>query len=186
MQLKRIAENTVDLYINRIIENLGTVKVKYQIPEADWERYTNEIAITIFGTNGSATKRIQKEMMLGTTGIIMVKALLPTVGKISSKVVVSLASKVGAKTATKTGALVAGKLGAQLIDPIAAVGIIAWDIWDYNHSVDVEKPILRQAVAEYLDEVKYSLLDNHENENSIMSCIYQVEDKILNSLEFKG
>ena len=106
--------------------------------------------------------------------------MLPTIGKLSSKLVIGLASKTGAKMAAKTGTLVAGKLGVQLIDPIAAVGIMAWDIWDHHHTVNIEKPILRQALSDYLEQVKLSLLDNHQN--SIMSSIYQIEDKILESV----
>ncbi len=181
LELERIAQNTVNLYADRIVQNLGNVKASYQIPQGDWERYINDIAITVFGTEGNPTGKIQRDILIGTTGFILAKAMLPTIGKISSKVVVSLASKTGAKMAAKTGTLVAGKLGVQLIDPIAAVGIIAWDVWDHHHTVNVEKPVLRKALYDYLEQVKISLLDNHQN--SIMSSIYQVENKILESIE---
>ncbi len=180
LELERIAQNTVNLYADRIVQNLGNVKASYQIPQGDWERYINDIAITVFGTEGNPTGKIQRDIVIGTTGFILAKAMLPTIGKISSKVVVSLASKTGAKMAAKTGTLVAGKLGVQLIDPIAAVGIIAWDVWDHHHTVNVEQPVLRKALYDYLEQVKFSLLDNHQN--SIMSSIYQVEDQILESL----
>ena len=181
LELERIAQNTVNLYADRIVQNLGSVKASYQIPQGDWERYINDIAITVFGTEGNPTGKIQRDIVIGTTGFILAKAMLPTIGKISSKVVVSLASKTGAKMAAKTGTLVAGKLGVQLIDPIAAVGIIAWDVWDHHHTVNVEQPVLRKALYDYLEQVKFSLLDNHQN--SIMSSIYQVEDQILESIE---
>ncbi len=181
LELERIAQNTVNLYADLIVQNLGNVKASYQIPQGDWERYINDIAITVFGTEGNPTGKIQRDIVIGTTGFILAKAMLPTIGKISSKVVVSLASKTGAKMAAKTGTLVAGKLGVQLIDPIAAVGIIAWDVWDHHHTVNVEQPVLRKALYDYLEQVKFSLLDNHQN--SIMSSIYQVEDKILESIE---
>ncbi len=181
LELERIAQNTVNLYADRIVQNLGNVKASYQIPQGDWERYINDISITVFGTEGNPTGKIQRDIVIGTTGFILAKAMLPTIGKISSKVVVSLASKTGAKMAAKTGTLVAGKLGVQLIDPIAAIGIIAWDVWDHHHTVNVEKPVLRKALYDYLEQVKFSLLDNHQN--SIMSSIYQVEDQILESLK---
>lgn len=181
LELERIAQNTVSLYAERVVQNLGDVKASYQIPQGDWERYINDIAITVLETEGNPTSKIKKDILIGTTGFILAKAMLPTIGKLSSKVVVSLASKTGAKMAAKTGTLVAGKLGVQLIDPIAAVGIIAWDVWDHHHTVDVEKPVLRKALYDYLEQVKFSLLDNHQN--SIMSSIYQVEDRILDSLE---
>ncbi len=180
LELEKIARNTITLYADRLIENLGEVQASYQIPQGDWERYINDIAITVFGIEGNPSGKLQRNILVGTTGFILAKAMLPTIGKLSSKLVISLASKTGAKMATKTGTLVAGKLGVQLIDPIAAVGIMAWDVWDHHHTVNVEKPILRQALFDYLEQVKFSLLDNHQN--SIMNSIYQVEDKILESV----
>jgi hypothetical protein len=41
----------------------------------------------------------------------------------------------------------------------------------------VEKPILRDNLAAYLQEVKYSLLDNREN--GIMAVIDQIQAKIV-------
>ncbi len=180
LELERIARNTINLYAEELVKNLGEVQASYQIPRGDWERYINDIAITAFGIEGNPTAKLQSKILVGTTGFILAKAMLPTVGKLSSKLVIGLASKTGAKMAAKTGTLVAGKLGVQLIDPIAAVGIMAWDIWEHHHTVNVEKPILRQALSDYLEQVKFSLLDNHQN--SIMSSIYQVEDKILESV----
>ena len=180
LELERIARNTIDLYAEELVKNLGEVQASYQIPRGDWERYINDIAITAFGIEGNPTGKLQSKILVGTTGFILAKAMLPTIGKLSSKLVIGLASKTGAKMAAKTGTLVAGKLGVQLIDPIAAVGIMAWDIWDHHHTVNIEKPILRQALSDYLEQVKLSLLDNHQN--SIMSSIYQIEDKILESV----
>jgi len=82
--------------------------------------------------------------------------------------------------AAKTGSAVAAKLGAELLDPIVGVGIIIWDLWDYNHTVAVEKPILRDAIYDYLQQVKLSLLNNPEN--GIMSSINQVESGIIQKI----
>jgi hypothetical protein len=45
----------------------------------------------------------------------------------------------------------------------------------------VEKPVLREAIFDYLQEVKASLLDNHQQ--SIMAAIYQLEDGVFKSLK---
>jgi len=107
--------------------------------------------------------------------------MIPAVTKLGSKVAVSFAGKAGAKMAAKTGGVVAGKIGAELLDPIIGIGIIIWDIWDYNHTVAVEKPILRDAIYDYLKAVKYSLLENPEN--GIMVSINQVESGIMQSIQ---
>ncbi len=83
--------------------------------------------------------------------------------------------------AAKTGGMVAGNLGAQLIDPIVAVGIIIWAFWDYKHTVKVDRPVLREAILDYLQEVKASLLQN--SENGIMASMNQLEGGILQSVQ---
>ncbi len=107
--------------------------------------------------------------------------MIPAVKKLGSKVAVSFAGKAGAKMAAKTGSLVAGKIVAELLDPIVGIGIIIWDIWDYNHTVAVEKPILRDAIYDYLKAVKDLLLENPEN--GIMVAINQVESGIMQSIK---
>ena len=106
--------------------------------------------------------------------------MIPVVTKIGSKVAASFAGKATAKMAAKTGGTVAAKFGGQFLDPIVAVGIIIWDVWDYQHTVKVNQPILREAIWDYLQEVKASLLDNPDN--GIMAAIYQLEGGILMSL----
>lgn len=180
LKLERITRDTVNLYVNELGKNIAQIQTSYQIPQGDWERYLDDIAITISDTEGNISNLSMKFLAGGSTYLVA-KAMVPAVTKIGSKVAVSFAGKAGAKMAAKTGGTVAGKLGAQLLDPIVAVGIIIWDVWDYHHTVQVEKPVLREAIFDYLQEVKASLLDNHQQ--SIMAAIYQLEDGVFQSLK---
>jgi len=92
-------------------------------------------------------------------------------------VVAKLSGKAGAKIASKTGATLAGKIGSQLLDPIVGIGIIIWDVWDYHNTVKIERPILHDNIADYLQEVKCSLLYN--SENGIMKAIGEIESEIM-------
>jgi hypothetical protein len=83
--------------------------------------------------------------------------------------------------AAKTGGMVAGKIGAELLDPIVGIGILIWDLWDYNHTVSINRPILRASILEYLHQVKHSLLNNPTN--GIMASINQLESGILKSVQ---
>ncbi len=58
--------------------------------------------------------------------------------------------------------------------------LIVWDLWDYQHRVNIEKPILRDAIFNYLQEVKYDLVNNHQG--SVLSSIYQIEATVNKSL----
>ena len=61
-----------------------------------------------------------------------------------------------------------------------SIGKDLWDVWDTNHTAHVEKPILHDNLAAYLQEVKFSLLNNREN--GIMTVIDQIQNKIVPNL----
>jgi hypothetical protein len=180
LELERITKDTINLYVSELGNNISSVQSSYKIPQGQWERYLEDIAITINDTEGNISNLSLKVLAGGST-YLLTKAMIPVVAKIGSKVAASFAGKATAKMAAKTGGMVAGQLGAQLLDPIVAVGIIIWDVWDYKHTVKIDRPVLRAAIVDYLKEVKSSLLDN--SENGIMASIYQLEGGILKSVQ---
>lgn len=180
LRLERITQQTVKHYLDELRGNINSIPVKYELPQADWERYLNEIAITINDTEGNISNLSLKVLAGGGSYLALKPLVAPLVLKVGSKVVTKLASKAGAKVATKTGAVLAGKLGAAVLDCTVGVGIILWDIWDTNHTAQVEKPILHDNLAAYLQEVKFSLLNNREN--GIMTGIDQIQSKIVPNL----
>jgi hypothetical protein len=180
LRLERITQQTVKHYLDELRGNINSIQVKYQLPQADWERYLNEIAITINDTEGKISNLSLKVLAGGGSYLALKPLVAPLVLKVGSKVVAKLASKTGAKVATKTGAVLAGKIGAAVLDCTVGVGIIIWDVWDNNHTAQVEKPILHENLAAYLQEVKFSLLSNHEN--GIMAVIDQLQSKIMPNL----
>ncbi|MBD2434088.1 MULTISPECIES: hypothetical protein [Fischerella] len=179
LELENITKETIDLYVAQLSQNIADIQSSYKIPQADWERYLGDVAITINDTEGNISN-LSLKVLTGGSAYLLTKAMIPTVTKVGSKVVTSFAGKAGAKMAAKTGSTVAAKLGAELLDPIVGVGIIIWDLWDYHHTVAVEKPILRDAIYDYLQQVKLSLLNN--SENGIMSAINQVESGIIQKI----
>ncbi|BAU09009.1 hypothetical protein CEN41_09700 [Fischerella thermalis CCMEE 5330] len=179
LELENITKDTIDLYVAQLSQNIAEIQSSYKIPQVDWERYLGDIAITINDTEGNISN-LSLKILTGGSAYLLTKAMIPTVTKVGSKVVTSFAGKAGAKMAAKTGGAVAAKLGAELLDPIVGVGIIIWDLWDYHHTVAVEKPILRDAIYDYLQQVKLSLLNNPEN--GIMSAINQVESGIIQKI----
>ncbi|MCX7595424.1 MAG: hypothetical protein N2235_17025 [Fischerella sp.] len=180
LELENITRDTINLYVTQLSKNIYNIQSSYKIPQGDWERYLNDIAITINDTEGNISN-LSLKVLAGGSAYLLTKAMIPSVTKVGSKVVASFAGKAGAKMAAKTGGTVAAKVGAELLDPIIGVGIIIWDLWDYHHTVAVEKPILRDAIHDYLQQVKYSLLENPEN--GIMTAINQVESGIFKSIE---
>jgi hypothetical protein len=177
LKLERMTKETTQIYLDELKNNLEQVQVKYAITPGEWERYLDDIGITIRDTEGNLSNFSMKLLVGGST-YLLAKAMLPAVIKMGSKVAISFASKGSAKLAAKTGGAVAGELGIlPFLDPIVGVGIIIWDVWDYNHTVQVEKPILREAILDYLQEIKVSLLDDR-----VMFAIHQIEDGIIKSI----
>ena len=178
LELERITRDTINLYISELGNNISSVQSTYKIPQGDWERYLGDIAITIGDTEGNISN-LSLKLLVGGSSYLLAKAMIPAVTKIGSKVATSLAGKATAKIAAKTGGMVASNLGVQLLDPIVAVGILIWDVWDYKHTVKIDRPVLREAILDYLTQVKASLLDNPEN--GVMAAIEQLEGGILKS-----
>ena len=180
LELEGITRDTINLYVSELGNNISSVQSSYKIPQGRWERYLEDIAITINDTEGNISNLSLKVLAGGST-YLLAKAMIPVVTKIGSKVAASLAGKATAKMAAKTGGMVAGQLGAQLLDPIVAIGIVIWDVWDYKHTIKIDRPVLREAILDYLREVKASLLNNPEN--GVMASIYQLESGILKSVQ---
>ncbi|BAZ23994.1 hypothetical protein NIES4073_48850 [Kalymmatonema gypsitolerans NIES-4073] len=180
LELEKITSDSINVYVSELGKNISNIQSSYKIPQGDWERYLGDIAVTINDTEGNISN-LSLKVLTGGSAYILAKAMIPAVTKVGSKIAVSFAGKAGAKMAAKTGGVVAGKIGAQLLDPIVGIGIIIWDVWDYNHTVAVEKPILRDAIHDYLKQVKNSLLENPEN--GILVAINQVENGIFQSIK---
>ncbi|MGH8001768.1 MAG: hypothetical protein ACREPR_20665 [Brasilonema sp.] len=180
LEFEKITRDSVNLYLAEVGKNISNIQSSYKIPQGDWERYLGDIAVTINDMEGNISNLSLKVLTGGST-YLLAKAMIPAVTKVGSKIAISFAGKTSAKMAAKTGGVVAGKIGAQLLDPIVGVGIIIWDVWDYNHTVAVEKPRLREAIHDYLQQVKLSLLENPEN--GIMVAVNQVENGILKSMK---
>jgi uncharacterized membrane protein len=109
------------------------------------------------------------------------KAVTATINKATSKVVTKLATKTATKAATEgAGELTAGLLGLELLNPLAGLGVLAWDIWDHYHTVKVERPIMKANLERYLNEVEASLLGDPEN--GVLSSINKFHDGIMDKL----
>ena len=169
------------MYVSQLEKNISSIESSYNIPQGQWDSYLNDIAITINQSEGVASNLTLKTLV-GGGSYLFVKAAIPLGVKIGSQIAAKFAGKAGAKIAAKTGGAIAGKIGAELLDPIVGVGIVIWDLWDYNNTVSVNRPILRKSILEYLHELKALLLDENRA-NGIMASINELQDGILKSVQ---
>ena len=180
IRLENLTTETVNHYLLALRQNMDQVQVKYRIPQGQWERYLNDISTTIQDTEGNLSN-LSLKMLVGGSGYVLTKPLIvATVTKMGSKVSSKMAGTAAAKLAAKTGGTVAAEFGTSLIDPIVGVGIFIWDIWDYQHTVDLERPLLKANLLDYLQGVERSLLNDPET--GVLSAIAQLEHGIFQSL----
>jgi hypothetical protein len=194
IEMERFTREAIDTYVTEANEGLAGVQSKYKVPQADWGNFLEGLGSVTYNTGGNAQNISLRALSRGTgyvvtsglmkavTVIGTKKVVTATVTKATSKAVIKVATKAAAKAATEgSGAIAAGILGLELLNPLAGLGILAWDIWDHYHTVKVERPILRENLERYVDEVKDSLL--HDQENGVLATINKFHDGIMDNLE---
>lgn len=175
--LAQLTERVCRNYASALGMQLATIKNAYKIPDGEWEKYLNELATVVYDT-GTSNYSLSAESITST---LATKSLIIAATGIGGKLALNFAAKAAGKIAAKAGGAIATKVAAQLIDPFLAVGILIWDTWDYKRMVNESRPVLRQNILAYLNEVKMSIFDAPDN--SIMATIEEVEGKIIAALE---
>jgi hypothetical protein len=191
MQIETIIDSTVIIFVNSIAPKLDSVRLKYSIEKTDWEDYLNGIALMTH--NVKADRQIEVGQKAITLAVVVsgtaatvnitsaIKPLIKNVGtKFTTKAATKGAGKIATSTATKTGTKVGAKFGGKLAGWIIAIGIVVWDVWDYHHTKKIEKPILRQNLLDYMEEIKHNLL--YESDTGIMSIISRMEENVFESI----
>ena len=193
LEMERFTRQAIDTYVSEANRNLAGVQSAYNIPQPTWERFLEGLGSITYNSGGQqqdltlrgisrGTGYLATTAMIKAIGVIGTKKVVTsTVTKATSKAVTKLATKTAAKAAAEgTGEMAVGLLGLELLNPIAGLGILVWDVWDHYHTVQVERPILRANLESYLNEVKESLLN--DKENGVLSSVNKFHDGILDSL----
>lgn len=184
LRLERLAQEVVDLYVIELKKNLNNIPGKYSIPSNEWERYLDNISIMVYDANGNRDIPLSlKTISTSTIGgsVLLAGALKSVPVTFGNKISAKLAGKAVAEMATKTGTAMGAKLGVKFIGPIVGAGIIIWDVADQYENKKVNKPILRQNILDYYEEIKLVIL--YDNEEGIMSIIHNLEMDIIKSID---
>lgn len=191
LQLERIADETVTVYVADLQQHLATIPRKYRIPKTDWERYLQDIAVLTSTVEGNRRIALSLKTLAatgiagGTVAAINVARLLkPMMTRIGAKMTTQAAAEgagqAAANIATRMGAKVGARVGGKFLGVIVGVGVVVWDVWDHHHTAQVERPVLRQNLVDYLQELEHSLL--YEPETGLMAIITGFEADMVASL----
>jgi len=179
MEIERIINEIIAYYSESLKGKLEAIPQEYNIQPADWERYISDISVMVKNVEANRSTTLPLKALVGLTAggaILVVNALRPIITKIGAKISTKLAAKSAAKMAAKTGGKVAAKTGGKFLGTIIAIGIIIWDVWDHHATKKKAKPLLRQNIYDYLNEVKESIL--HDPEYGVMTIIYHLEQGV--------
>jgi len=191
LRIERIARSTVTRYIADLREHIQTIPKKYRIPQADWDRYLSEIAAMTQRSEGNRAIPISLKTVAtattvgGAVGAARLSSTLkPAMARIGSKIsirTVALGSDAAiAQLASKSGAKVGARVGGKFLGPVIGAGILAWDMWDHHATREVELPLLRYALLEYLAEFRERLL--RDPEAGIFTIVDDLERSMVGSL----
>ncbi len=179
-----IAQETVQRFVDKLGEELETVRTEYRIPQARWNRYIDDMAVSVTDSEGNISSLSVKVIVGGAVYAGAKPLVVATIGKIGAKVGSQFTGTAVSALAAKTGATVAAKFGSSLIDPLAGVGILVWDWLDHQHTSSRDRPIVKANLINYLHDMEKSLLTNPET--GVMSAIYQVEQQLYDSFARKA
>ncbi|MGK7888019.1 MAG: hypothetical protein AB4042_01705 [Leptolyngbyaceae cyanobacterium] len=179
--LERVIQETTEQYLSQLQANVQMVQQTYQVPQGEWERYLDGLSMTVVDTEGNTISNSLKSVVMGGGGYLMAKPLLAlSLAKVSSKFGAKAVGTATTKMAAKTGGAVAAELGASVLDPLAGVALLVWDVWDYKHVVASDRPLLRDNLMHYLDEMTEQLL--HHPETSVMAAVDRLERQLYDAL----
>ncbi|NOZ22705.1 MAG: hypothetical protein GXP25_16630 [Planctomycetes bacterium] len=186
IEMERIAQRSVEVYADRLRSSLAVLPAKYNIPKPDWERHLHDMAVIAEGVEGNREVALTMKALTVSTvatavvlGKVLQGSLRRVATRVSRKVSGRMVSKAAGRLAAKTGGKVGAELGGKFLGPIIGAGIILWDIYDHHRTKKIEQPILRQNIADYLDETKHMLLTDPET--GILSPIHQIEETVIES-----
>ena len=179
-QLQNIAIRTAKEYIKQLGQEFNQIPIENGVSAAEWNRYLEDVSISVPGIIGDPLDLPLKQITTAGAYVAFKPLVSPFIPKVGSAVAAKLATKAGAKIATKTGGILTAKLGSTLLDASVGVGIIIWDVWDTHHTANIEKPILRENLVDYLGKVEDSILENPDN--GVMTVVDKIDQRILQSV----
>lgn len=165
LELEHIVRDTALHYVEQLQGRLEQLPERYRIPRTDWERYLAGIAATTGATeaNRETPLTLKTLTVSGAGGAALLAGNLKVLlGKLGPKVMAKSTGKAASQMAAKTGTKVAAKAGGKFLGTIVGVGVLAWDVWDHRATVRENRPILRQALRDYLHELQDILLNDPE------------------------
>jgi hypothetical protein len=154
--------------------NLENVRIRYNIPTADWNSYLQGLTVSVTDFDGRQVPLTLKAFTVGSIGSSV--ALLLAIEKMTAKIGANVVAQAAASFSAKLGAFAAG----EFLGPAVVVAITAWDAIDIHNTEVKNRPELRQNIEDYFKAMKRDILEDEEN--GIQKLISNIETSVRKSV----
>ncbi|MDB9496333.1 hypothetical protein PN441_06765 [Spirulina major CS-329] len=174
LELKTISRDISQIYTSELQRNLEKIRIKYNIPKANWNEYLENVTVLVTNIEGRQVPLQLKAFTIASLGggALLAKAAIVAIEKVTAKVATKVVAKASASFLGKAGALV----GGELLGPVVTVAIIVWDAVDIHNTEVNYRPILKQNIEDYFNLMKRDILGDEEN--GIQKVILDIENSI--------
>lgn len=174
LELKTISKDISQIYTSELQRNLEKIRIKYNIPQANWNDYLENVTVLVTNIEGRQVSLQLKAFTIASLGggALLAKAASVAIEKVTAKVTTKVLAKASASFLGKAGALV----GGELLGPVVTVAIIIWDAVDIRKTESQYRPILKQNIEDYFSLMKRDILGDEEN--GIQKVILDIENSI--------
>ncbi len=194
LTFKRIMRETGEVYSETLTSRINDIKVRYNVPDPDWDSYIIGLCNTITDSGTSLVPTYEKGIaaggavtmiVVGDLGSRCFKKIGSDLGKVFGKTTDRILAKNGSKVLAKESVKIGSKSVSHSVVHNAGyfvtAAVLVWDILDYGSTVKNDKPVLRANIESYMYEVKDDLM--HDNEYGIMEEIKRSQNKIVHQLK---
>lgn len=174
LELKTISRDISQIYTSELQRNLEKIRIKYNIPKANWNEYLENVTVIVTNIEGRQVPLQLKAFTIASLGssALLAKAAIVAIEKVTAKVSTKVVAKASTTFLGKAGALV----GGELLGPVVTVAIIVWDAVDIHNTEVNYRPILKQNIEDYFNLMKRDILSDEEN--GIQKVIFDIENSI--------
>jgi len=161
LKYRNITAQVISVFFAELTNQL-TMQLEYSVPTAEWQQYLDSTA--------QISSRIQ-----GLRNVPLPMKAATSFGAIKAGQMIcrsSLMAKLGFSAVTKGTATTLSKVSLW-----TTAATLLWECWDHAHTVSVNKPLLRESLSKYLDQVKTEL------HGEIMKTVTDIEMQVSQSIE---
>jgi hypothetical protein len=175
LELKKISRDVSQVYTNELQQNFDKVRIKYDIPKADWEQYLQNVTVTITDIQGKQTSLELKAFTIASLGGTALLAKTAIIG------IEKVTAKVATKALAKAGTSFLGKAASIEFGPFVIVAIALWDAIDIHNTEVQYRPILKRNIEDHFNSIKTDILD--DDEHGIQKLVLDIENSIRRGID---